>query len=198
MSLLEHHLSKNFSEFKVLSAEKLAVLNQDLPQEAFKQHPSKSFLTTINAAFIYPVLNDVFGVGGWIMDSSAQKTGVRESEKSGESILAKVEFLVPEYGIYRMAYGGNNNPDTGDAYKGAVTDAFTKICSTFMDGVGKVWRNEIGKPKVEAVVAKKWLTTTSPEWATLTQKYKSIEDVKKDFSVANSVSIELAKLFTKI
>ena len=198
MGLLEHYLSKNFSEFKVLPPEKVAILNQDLPSEAFKQHPSKSFLTTINAAFIYPVLNDVFGVGGWVMDSSAQKTGVRESEKAGESILAKVEFYVPEYGIYRMAYGGNNNPDVGDAYKGAVTDAFTKICSTFMDGVGKVWRNEIGKTKEAPVATKKWLTTTSPEWATLTQKYKSVDEVKKDFSIANSVSVELSKLFSKI
>jgi len=197
MSLLDNHLSRDFSEYKVLSAEKLAILNQDLPSEAFKQHPSKSFLTTINAAFIYPVLNDVFGVGGWILDASAQKTGVRESEKSGESILAKVEFFAPEYGIYRMAYGGNNNPDTGDAYKGAVTDAFTKICSTFMDGVGKVWRNEIGKTKEAPVATKKWLTTMSPEWSTITEKYKSVEDVKKDYSIANSTSIELVKLFSK-
>jgi hypothetical protein len=39
------------------------------------------------------------------------------------------------------AYGGNDNPDRGDAYKGAMTDAITKIGSFL--GIGAdVWKNK--------------------------------------------------------
>ena len=39
------------------------------------------------------------------------------------------------------AYGGNDNPDRGDAYKGAMTDALTKIGSFL--GIGAdVWKDK--------------------------------------------------------
>jgi len=39
------------------------------------------------------------------------------------------------------AYGGNDNPDRGDAYKGAMTDAITKIGSFL--GIGAdVWKDK--------------------------------------------------------
>ena len=44
-------------------------------------------------------------------------------------------------GTYKETYGGNDNADLGDAYKGAVTDALTKIGSWL--GIGAhVWKND--------------------------------------------------------
>ena len=51
-------------------------------------------------------------------------------------VVVKVTFEVPSYGIYYECFGGNDNGgensknfDLGDAFKGATTDAITKIGS---------------------------------------------------------------------
>jgi len=51
-------------------------------------------------------------------------------------VVIKTTFEIPEYGVYYECYGGNDNGgensknfDLGDAYKGATTDALTKIGS---------------------------------------------------------------------
>jgi hypothetical protein len=49
-------------------------------------------------------------------------------------IVMKVVLKVPVYGIRIEQYGGSENEDAGDAYKGAVTDALGKIASYL--GVG--------------------------------------------------------------
>lgn len=41
----------------------------------------------------------------------------------------------------------------------------------------------------------KWLNTSSPEWAGIKSKYKTIDEVKKDFLIAKSVIVELEKIF---
>ena len=38
------------------------------------------------------------------------------------------------------AYGGNNNPDLGDAYKGAVSDAISKICAMYLGVAADVYK----------------------------------------------------------
>ena len=130
---------------KTLSKEQIDLLNQPLPQEALKQHPSKTFLTTINPIYVTERLNQVFGVGAW-------QTHVEEvtTAPSGKNIMVvtKTCFEVEEYGIHLEAYGGNDNADLGDAYKGSMTDAITKIGSYL--GIGAhVWKNQgtpNGKP----------------------------------------------------
>lgn len=113
-------------------------LYKPLPQEAIKQHPSRKYLSTINAIYVTDRLNDVFGVGGWSI-----KTSVVEQ---GEShIVVHVTFTAKHdelaHDLHLEQYGGNDNADRGDAYKGAVTDALTKICS--MIGIGAhVWKND--------------------------------------------------------
>lgn len=51
-------------------------------------------------------------------------------------VVVKVTLEIPEYGVYYESFGGNDNGgegsknfDLGDAYKGATTDAITKIAS---------------------------------------------------------------------
>ena len=130
---------------KTLTQEQIDLLNKPLPPEALKQHPSKTFLTTINPIYVTERLNQVFGVGAW-------QTHVEEvtTAPSGKNIMVvtKTCFEVEEYGIHLEAYGGNDNADLGDAYKGSMTDAITKIGSYL--GIGAhVWKNQgtpNGKP----------------------------------------------------
>lgn len=131
-------------EIKKLTAEQIAMLQESLPAKALKQHPTKAFLTTINSIYVTERLNDVFGVGAWQIRPEI-------IEAHDKMIVVKTTLTIPEYGIYYECYGGNDNPDRGDAYKGAVTDAITKIGSWM--GIGaEVWKNEVGKtaPKAQA------------------------------------------------
>ena len=44
-------------------------------------------------------------------------------------VVVKTTLDIPEYNIHFESYGGNDNKDLGDAYKGASTDAIKKIGS---------------------------------------------------------------------
>jgi hypothetical protein len=57
-------------------------------------------------------------------------------------VVVQVDFKIPAYGIELSCFGGNDNGgegkkgfDLGDAYKGAVTDALTKIASWLEIGI---------------------------------------------------------------
>lgn len=122
---------------KKLTAEQVAQLHQPLPAKALKPHPTKAFLTTINSIYVTERLNEVFGVGSWQTKSEI----INNTEKM---VVVKTTLTIPEYGIYYECFGGNDNADKGDAHKGAVTDAITKIGSWL--GIGaEVWKNEAGK-----------------------------------------------------
>jgi hypothetical protein len=122
---------------KTLTNEQIQKLKVPLPTEALKPHPSKAFLTTINSIYVTERLNDVFGIGSW-------QTKSEIVENSQKMIVVKTTLTIPEYGISYECYGGNDNADRGDAYKGAVTDAITKIGSWL--GIGaEVWKNKAGK-----------------------------------------------------
>lgn len=121
-------------ETKTLTLEQTQDLLAPLSKDALKQHPTKKFLTTINPAYVIERMNDVFGVGTW-----TQKTIVLEN--TAQMVVVQSTLTVPAYGIEIETFGGNDNPDKGDAYKGAQTDAFTKACS--MLGIGlHIWKNE--------------------------------------------------------
>lgn len=117
-------------EIKTVTPEMRERLREPLPPEAVKPHPTKTFLSSIKAIYVTERLNDVFGVGSW----KTKVEHVTTSEKS--MVVVKLIFEIPAYGIYYECYGGNDNGgensknfDLGDAYKGATTDALTKICS---------------------------------------------------------------------
>lgn len=113
-------------------------LSKELPIEALQPIPGKPYLTSIKGIYVTERFNEVFGVGGW-------KIKVDFVERKEESVVVKVTFEVPDRGIYYECYGGNNNKDLGDAYKGATTDALTKIGSYL--GVGL----EVFKGKVNLI-----------------------------------------------
>lgn len=123
---------------KDLLLEKVQALQLPLPPEALKPHPTKKYLTTINVGYVVERMNDVFGIGGWYQECTV-------IESTGSMIVMHSVLHVPEYNITIHTYGGNDNVDRGDAYKGAQTDALTKACSYL--GIGlHVWKNETPQP----------------------------------------------------
>jgi len=114
-------------------------LYEPLPDEAIKPHPTKDYLNTINAIYVTDRLNDVFGLDGWTF-----KADIVEVREVGNKIMVVVKVLLICGDVRREQFGGNDNIDLGDAYKGAVTDALTKCASMIGVGVG-VWKNEYKK-----------------------------------------------------
>lgn len=132
-------------ELKQLSEEQLKAIKQPLPKEAVSPHPTKTYLSTIKAIYVIERFNDVFGVGKWTLKNEIIDAGPK-------MVVVETTFSVPEYGIILPAYGGNDNVDRGDAYKGAVTDAITKIGSYL--GIGMdVFKGLADKPNAKPAVA---------------------------------------------
>jgi len=113
---------------KELSQTQKERLFAPLPKEALKQHPTKSFLTVISPIYVLERLNEVFGVGKWEYRTEPVAVDAPRGSK-GKMCVVKGILDIPEYGIHLEQYGGNDNLDMGDAYKGAATDALTKIAS---------------------------------------------------------------------
>lgn len=111
-------------------------LRKPLPAEAVKPHPTKTFLSSIKAIYVTERLNEVFGVGSW----QIRTEHITTTDKS--MVVVKVTLNIPKYGVHYESYGGNDNGgensknfDLGDAYKGATTDAITKIGSYLEIGI---------------------------------------------------------------
>jgi hypothetical protein len=124
------------NEYKKVTEDMRKKLREPLPQGAVKQHPTKTYLSSIKAIYVTERLNDVFGVGSWRTKLEHIKT-----TETG-MVVVKTTFEIPEYGIYYECYGGNDNGgensknfDLGDAFKGATTDALTKIGSFLEIGI---------------------------------------------------------------
>jgi hypothetical protein len=152
-----------------LPNELLAKLNEPLPKEAVQAHPTKDFLSTIKAIYAVERLNQIFGVGGWIDNydiiENPQPVLVGEGDKAklrAGMIVVKGHLHIPEYGIVREAFGGNDNPDRGDAYKGACTDALTKMCASIgigMDvykGLGPTTKQPNGRKQPEVISSRQF------------------------------------------
>lgn len=121
-----------------ITQEQREQLRKPLPAESISQHPTKTFLSSIKAIYVEERLNDVFGVGSWTTKVEHVDDGETKANKSGNAptmVVIKVTFEIPEYGIYHECYGGNDNADLGDAYKGATTDAISKIASYLEIGI---------------------------------------------------------------
>jgi hypothetical protein len=153
-------------EKKQITAEMKAKLNAVLPAEAIKQHPTKSYLSTINAIYVSERLNEVFGVGEW----QTKAEYINEKSNKTTMVVVKLTLDIPAYGRHYECYGGNDNADYGDAFKGATTDALTKIGSWM--GIGAhVWKNDPTGAK-----------TTAPQPAPVPQM-SAEEKAKRDKAV---------------
>jgi len=122
-----------------LPQEKIDALATPLPPEAIAPHPTKTYLSTIKAIYVVERLNQVFGIGGWFQRNEVVEISSEVVAGDGKRYPNKMKvvhsfFEVPEYGIKLDNFGGNDNVDEGDAFKGAATDALTKMASFL--GVG--------------------------------------------------------------
>lgn len=103
-----------------------AKLKEPLPREAVSPNPQKPGLSVIKVIYVVERLNDVFGLNGWHIDNEIVETG--------RMVVVRATLSVPKYSIVIEQFGGNDNPDRGDAYKGACTDALSK-CASYL-GIG--------------------------------------------------------------
>lgn len=169
---------ENTEIVKKLSDKQVENLRKPLPTEAVSQHPTKAYLSTIKAPYVIERFNDVFGTGRWFLQDETVNT-------EGKMIVLKVWFSVPEYGINLWSYGGNDNSDLGDAYKGAVTDALTKIGSYL--GVGMdVFKGLGDKPNKPPAPSKSEGTLSQKKLIKdlMTKKGFTVESLAKDGIIA--------------
>lgn len=136
---------------KEITKEMRDKLRSPLPEEAISTHPTKTFLSSIKAIYVVERLNDVFGIGSWQTNVDFVSESEGKPNKNGVKptmVVVKLTFKIPSYEIYHECYGGNDNEDRGDAYKGATTDALTKIAS-FMEIGLDVFKGKKTKDKLE-------------------------------------------------
>ena len=119
-------VTSNAGEAFQLPTEFIQKLKAPLPAEAVSPNSDKPGLSSIKVIFVVERLNEVFGLNGWKV--------VNEVVESGQMVVVKATLSVPKYEITVEQFGGNNNFDRGDAYKGACTDALSK-CASYL-GVG--------------------------------------------------------------
>jgi hypothetical protein len=84
----------------------------------------------IKVIYVVERLNDVFGLNGWHVDNEIVETG--------RMVVVRATLSIPRYSIAIEQFGGNDNPDRGDAYKGACTDALSKCASYLGNRHGRV------------------------------------------------------------
>lgn len=160
-------------------------LKKPLPKEAIKKHPTKSYLSSIKAIYVTERFNEVFGVGKWTV-----KVNQQHVDHETGMVVVKVLFEVPELSIYYESFGGNDNGgknsknfDLGDAYKGATTDALTKIGSYLGVGID-VFKGLEYKPE---------LTIDSIQFKSAISKGSKLQALKKYFYISTEVAQEYNK-----
>lgn len=111
-------------------------LSKAMPKGAIKQHPSKTYLSTIKAIFITERMNDVFGIGGW--DFESEVVDVDRSIEGKLVVLVCGRYYIREFDLYTpIQYGGQEGKavEMGDIYKSAVTDCMGKCASLWEVGI---------------------------------------------------------------
>src|SRR5580704_9246914 len=112
-------------------------LKEPLPREAVSPNPQKPGLSVIKVIYIVERLNEAFGLNGWQV--------CNEIVETGKMVVVRATLSIPRYGIAVEQFGGNDNPDRGDADKGACTDALSK-CASYL-GIGMdVYKGLYGAP----------------------------------------------------
>lgn len=153
-------------EYKTITDEMKAQLDALLPDEAVTPHPTKAYLSTIKAIYVTERLNDVFGVGAWrttVEPVTVERYQVKRKVDGKEQmveirmVVVKLTLDIPDFGVHYECFGGNDNEDLGDAYKGATTDALTKIGSWMGLGAEVFKGKQTGKSAQPAQKPKKEL-----------------------------------------
>lgn len=122
--------------FSMIEKDKVDKLQAPLPAWAVKAHPTKTYLSVINPMAVIDRLNEVFGMGAWDFKVKEIHHEKETNAKGNTSWVTASHgtLIVKEYGVHIEQFGGSDNADLGDAYKGSATDALTK-CASYL-GIG--------------------------------------------------------------
>lgn len=195
-------------------------LRVGFPDEAYSQHPTKTFLTTLKAMYVLERLNDIFGVGRWTID-------IEIIERTSDYVLVQGEFRSLDYEIIiPKQFGGHKttgkNTEIADGYKSALTDCQSKIASYLEIGID-VFKGKINPPgktyqqnrpnttstqkvftKAEKAKELPWLNKMqgkdfTPEYLNILEaitegKIKSLTSIKEHYKFRKELGEELQKL----
>jgi hypothetical protein len=143
-------------EHKGITDEMREKLRAPFPEDAYRAHPTKTFLTTLKAMYVTERLNDVFGVGRWHIEPEV-------IERTDNYVLIKGVFMSLDYEVSSIIqYGGHSttgtNVEIADGYKSALTDCMSKIASYLEVGIdmfkGKINPPNSGRKDSETVPEK--------------------------------------------
>ena len=180
------------------------LLLADLPKEAVKKHPTKTYLSAIKAVYVTERFTNVFGVGKWTTHVEKEHLDLNTG-----MVVVKVTFQVPELKIYYECYGGNDNGginsknfDLGDAYKGATTDALTKIGSYLGVGI-KVFKGlgdvpagnkpPTTKPTTGKTDELPWCNVGDKAWIKAISKGMALDELRKFYKVSKANGTQYLK-----
>lgn len=160
--------------------------------------------SSIKSIYITERLNQAFGLGRWFVHDTVvqvqpstviiKKLGAEEVEVTVPGfVVIKATLELADYPWFRAsAYGGNNNEDLGDAYKGAVTDAISKMCAVYLGIAADVFKGPIKTedqpltPKQESERTAKMIEE-APTWDALKDLYSSAVRTAKRNKVARDM-----------
>ncbi len=168
---MEDFIPEEKTPLPKISEEMRQALRGDFPAEAYSQHPTKTFLTTLKAMYVVERLNDVFGLGRWDIRHKiiSQENGY--VLMSGRLILLDYDCVIPEQ------YGGHatsgKNTEPADGYKSAITDMLSKSASYL----------EIGLDLFKGKISGKGGNQSNQSSNQPPQKVQQIKDIKKFLEV---------------
>lgn len=118
-------------------------LNKALPAESIGRHPSMSFLSTIKSIYVTERLNDVFGSGGWDLETEIVKEerlvhNVKGKDVDYDHVIVCGRLYFREFDLYGpIQFGGHDDKTlmAVNAYKGAITDCLSKCASLLEIGI---------------------------------------------------------------
>lgn len=202
---------KDYSK-NVLPDELRQQLRRPFPPEAVAPIPGRTYLTTVKAIYITERLNDVFGIGGWTLETEI-------ISDSGGYVLVKGSIILFNWNIRTpLQYGGHKaTGEIAEAYKSAITDiqsksaSYLEIAIDVFKGRGEIAAKEAqqaqqapkaapkakpapkpGKPKEKAVAAANEAPEPKAKPEGITEE--ALQDIKIRVEKTGSKD-ELEKLF---
>lgn len=163
-------------------------LRGEFPAEAYSQHPTKTYLTTLKAMYVTERLNNVFGIGKWTLEHEVIKEQDNQVLIKGKLVFLEYDInLTEQYGSHAITGKG---VDIADGYKSAITDCISKSASYLEIGID-MFKGKIAPPKTQnkgkTVDQKKihtWLTKDQYN-QTLDSTLDGITRILKDYDGKN-------------
>jgi hypothetical protein len=159
------------------------IVERKVPQWALSDVPGAGKLTSIKSIYITETLNEMFGIGGWNLQTELVPINgntfivTKKSDTSFYTVMAKVVFQVPNEGIHYECIASSDNTDLGNASKGAISDCIGKIGS-WLGIAAAVYRGESLYENLNA---------SHPEWKAIKEKFKAgditLEQIKESYKM---------------